>query len=509
MKLSKNRRAVDVLLSVLIAFLFAALYLATPTCNFSYDALTYALDVQFGTFAALFHPNHLLFNVIGRFIFLALATLNHAVGALWLLQKLNAIIGGIAVGVLAWILARRFGWVRGVLGAAAMGLGIGFWTEAVDAGCYMWAALAACGFLAALLAADDASPFWLGAFHGLCVLFHELLILAVPGALVKVGRKKSGLYLAGVATVVVGGYAGVALLLYGSSYHEAMRWLWGPARQPHGTAINFFYWFTFDFARGVAGLWTGLVHSFAAPVSSAHPLDTMVENGVVLAILLAVLIQSRRDFKGRSIEGNTRAALWVWIGAMNLFLLFYIPGVTRFRLLFLPALLYLVCDTITLSPKGVRAALAGVLLIVMAWVNYRAVIYPQSQLRNNPSLVRVLWLNQVLKPGDTFLFSGGLPDSIINVYVAYFASSLNGRSLRGYFFENPRGNLVELKEMIQQARAAHRPVFIEKTLFDPENQLALDRVGDVPSGTVRRWFSTFKPVRQVAGPDGYAVVETR
>lgn len=111
------------------AFVFSGLYLATRTWAFSYDALTAVLTAERnGTFP--FHPNHLFGSGLGWLIFKGLSLMSVPVRALFVFQTVNAVIAGIAVGYFFYLLAVRFSFRTGILGAAGIGLSYAFWSEA-------------------------------------------------------------------------------------------------------------------------------------------------------------------------------------------------------------------------------------------------------------------------------------------------------------------------------------------------------------------------------------------
>src|SRR4029077_9051285 len=182
------------LAAIFVGGFSAAVYHLTATFRFSYDGLCYALDAEFGPPTNLFHPNHLLYSFLSRGLFRLLIWVGHPVRAIYLMQAMNTVVAGTAVGFFFALLTQRFGWKRGLLGAVLLGFSNAFWTEAVDPGCYAWATLATCGLLALLLEPEILEPFWLGVAHGVAILFHQMLLLVIPAFLFRLGRRRSGHY---------------------------------------------------------------------------------------------------------------------------------------------------------------------------------------------------------------------------------------------------------------------------------------------------------------------------
>ena len=492
-----KRRALA-LLSV--SAFFIVLYDFTATRAFSYDGISYALAIERNAIAFLFCAYHLLHTVIGWLVFKVFIALGHPVRAVPLLQQINAVVGGCTVGFFFWLLSLKFSPWRALLGAAALGLGSAFWMEAVDPGCYAWASLASCVLLAVIIEGKDLSSFRVGLIHGATILFHQMLVLAIPALLVQRWKRRPGEYLAGVLISAGSVYAVVAAVFYGHSWHEAWMWLFGPAGWPANRPMEMMHWWNFRLLDNLAASWRGLIDSLFVPVPGTPLGFSILKQGLLISFLVWLVIASRNYFKGKKWIGDPLATLWIWVLVMNFVFVFYVPGTVRFRLLFLPALIYggLMLESQEKHrwmPWGLGAVVA-----CMALVNYHWGIAPQAQPENNTSLMRTLWVNHLLRPDDVFLFAGGSKDSIINIYVPYFAPEIKGRSLRGYFFANPHGDLMELRQLVHEARNNHRRVFVEAQLFNPETQKTLDAEQGLAPGSIQKWLESLGLRREWAGP---------
>jgi len=82
-------------------------YLLLPTKNYFWDGIGFSQTIEDSTgIATLFHPNHLLYNVVGAVPYRLISTGYHDVRALDLLQRLNAVFGAATVYCMFGILMR-------------------------------------------------------------------------------------------------------------------------------------------------------------------------------------------------------------------------------------------------------------------------------------------------------------------------------------------------------------------------------------------------------------------
>lgn len=458
---------------------FWLLYQGTLSHQYTYDGLCYALDVEFGTPSQFFHANHLLYAWAYRGLYRFSQIFGYSGRAIYLMQSLNAFVGAGAVSILGWIVSRRFGLVRGLLGAAFLGVSNAFWSETTDPGCYAVACLASCLLLELLLQSHRLKPLWIGLVHGVLVLFHQMLVLVAPAFLVQLAPpRKWALYGVGLSLGAALPYALIARLYHGGSLGEAVYWALGPAGPAPGTKILSRFWWSLDLLPNAVKAWTGLAQSVVAQGLGLH---------LLLALgLLAVV--------GWSIRHRAFPALWIWVLVLNLFQFFFYAGTPRYRILFLPPLLFIAAAASrgVKIPKALLAAWTA--LIAVALVNYTGSISPRTH--PGPDAVRTAWVKEQVSPSDFFLFAGRGPASIVNVYMAYFAPQVPARSMWGYLFLHPEGPMDELTQRVQATRRAGGRVFVEKDLLER-----------APGGAVQRWLQALRPLRAKKGPDGYDLVQ--
>jgi hypothetical protein len=206
-------------------------------------------------------------------------------------------------------------------------------------------------------------------------------------------------------------------------------------------------------------------------------------------------------------------AVLAWIVAMNGFQFFWVPGIIRFRILFLPALIvwiFIAQEGLPeMAPKRdtKRALLFLCLILAIGLSNALGKILPATRIENNRDIVRSLWANQTMGPKDFFLFAGS-GNSIMNVVPPYFAPRVPSRSLYGYFFGNPQGDFGEIAITIDHTLRNGGTVHIEEQLFRKESWAGL-----APNETITQilsqWFSQYQITERSFGPFQYRVARIR
>src|SRR2546425_1137032 len=143
---NKPRASAAGWLVVLCVFL-SALYLALPTAHHSYDAVAYALDVEYavvtGSFERVWHDYHILYDPLVY----ALHALGRPAGLhpLMTMQIVNALAGALVATLLAALLhARTRSRLLAACGGLALGLCGSFWYYSTNAQPYVVSAARRC-----------------------------------------------------------------------------------------------------------------------------------------------------------------------------------------------------------------------------------------------------------------------------------------------------------------------------------------------------------------------------
>lgn len=488
----------------MIAALFFLVYLLTPTSFYSYDSLTAALSLEFGQFPQnLFNPFHLLAPIPGFLVYKLAGITGFPVRVLYIMQFMNAALGAIAVALFYRALIRRFDRWTAWTGAIFFGCSHAFWYETTDAGLYAIAGLTVC-WLLLVLQDETVSPLWLGVVHGVAIACHGMMLLVLPACLLLLKGKRILRYGLGLFLTAGLSYA-VALAMYWQleihrSFGDILAWLIGPpAASPAQSITNNPSW-SVDFFSNARELWSAWSDALLSPLPFA-PLEILKQ--LVLAGALLWFI----------VSGVKKKRYWpflAWILCLNIFQFFYAAGILRFQILFLPVVIFLMLDSATLSerPAKVRWGVLGMAFMV-AFSNFALTIRPLMLPANNPSFVRAQWVHQNLTPQDFLFFSGRFGDSMINVYKAYFAPNVPARSLEGYLYANPDGNLAPLMmTMNAQAQAGGR-VFVDASLFDATVQNQFEEAHRLQKRTLQSWFGAFQQLERFRDDTGYEIVRVK
>lgn len=111
-----------------------------PTKEYYWDGIGFALPIEgaHDKTASLFQPNHLVYNLVGYFVWKALALLHVSVRALYVLQALNAVVAATTV-FLVWhiLLAITQSSRRATTLAALFAFSSTWWKFATDADAYI------------------------------------------------------------------------------------------------------------------------------------------------------------------------------------------------------------------------------------------------------------------------------------------------------------------------------------------------------------------------------------
>lgn len=319
--------------------LFALLYRLTASRDYTFDSLSYALQIErfmrTGEYSWIFHPHHILFNVLGLGAFRAFRAIGLEVGTLDALQGMNALLGAVGVVLFAWIAGRVCRhWGAGLVAGAGLGLSYGYWTCSTDgrvniAGVVVL--VGALGAMAVLLGArgmeSRASYLWwaavLGWLHLLAVLLHQSHALLAPAAVLALwlspGRPRwqgIGVYLATTLGLGTLAYTVASGLANGSGApSRVLAWAMTYAHRGH--------WWSLDLGRNLLLDAHALRHVFAAQpafAGGAAPaggellvrlVGSLAAGGAIAAIAWGMLHRlARASERDPRLRGIRRSRYW-------------------------------------------------------------------------------------------------------------------------------------------------------------------------------------------------------
>jgi hypothetical protein len=235
--------------------------------------------------------------------------------------------------------------------------------------------------VAAYAAAEKGRGALAGLLHAAAMLFHQLAILAAPALLLVLRRP----FPYGFAYPLV--FAAYAYAYWGRDWQPPAPFLAWVASHSTDSA------FSFDPIRGVLLSVRGTLRLFFGGKLSAAFAAAAVGGG-----------------RASARAGLQPRPLLVWLATYVVFLIFWLPQNTFYRLFYLPPL-------ILLAARYLSGKLAAILAAILAAWNLTFFILPHARTENNKPLAFALQQRTRWKPGTLILH--GFPHNDIRT-LAYF-----------------------------------------------------------------------------------------
>jgi transmembrane protein TMEM260 (protein O-mannosyltransferase) len=499
-----------------IAFIaILVIYLTFPTRNYFFDGIDFAHTIESASRVntSLIHPNHLIYNAVGYLFYSLLRFLGFDLRAVAALQILDSILGVLSAYVLFLILKSS---LRSVYLSFCLTLLFSFsatwWKFATDADAYIASVLfLLISFYLILPEAQEsperqlrrgigkARPFLVAftfsvamCFHQLAVIFFPVIVLGLPLQTNKFSWKEKGFK--------VVQFGATAFILTAGAYYFCFHLATG-AFNP----IRFLHWttsfspdggFSFDLLsaltytlRGHARLFFGgrfnLLKGLLNPLVGV----LMFALAVIIGLLIYTLLKNFRKPNFRNLEslppdqrrGSLVLLSLAWSGVYLVFLFFWMPQHTYYRLFYLPALILLAglvihpsgaaplgtpVMTSRTADSGPRKFQLALIVAVLGISNFLFLVFPYSHVQKFPPLAFALEMNKIWPPGT----------------VIYYALENSDESLFRYF--NPSTVWKQLN--------ATAPEVLENELNDIYSKgatawfefSAIDRFSATPGGVV-------------------------
>jgi hypothetical protein len=373
----------------LIFIALTAIYLAFPTHLYYWDGITFAQEIESATLLSpsLVHPNHLIYNFTGYLFYKLLRTLGADVSAHTALQILNSLLSALCGGVFFWILRNTLrSFYLSICLTALFAFSATWWKFSTDANAYIPSVLFLLFSFYLVLPGRKPRPLSTALLFFVAMAFHELAVLMFPvlalgiylqdGPITLTRRALNVVYFAVIATVlIVAAYAWLFYLASGTfELAKVIRWaasyssdadtndgLWSDLEYSLRGHVRLFFGGRFDELKGRVNL---LVIVLALGLV-----------GNVLFFIFEVLRSLRKPIRLR-LEAQQKTVLLLsllWTVVYVLFLFFWLPQNTFYRLFYLPALLLLLGLTLASAKTESRALAAFVIAVALA--NSLFVIY--------------------------------------------------------------------------------------------------------------------------------------
>ncbi len=404
-----------------ITLIVFVVYLLLPTRLYFWDGVAFSIAIEAPNASAksLFHPNHLVYNLIGYAVWKGLSAVGIALRVLPLLQALNALFAAATVYLLWQVLKETAQSLSCCMWSALMfAFSATWWKYATDADAYILSIF----FLVLsywFVTMPRSHPFAAAIAHGAAILVHQLALFFLPVALLAIhySRRQAGKRQRALALAV---YAITAVSIAGVAYVIAFV-LWSP---PPADVSGFWKWitthsedapfFSFNLSRSIQLTLRSIVRLFfggkftlvrADLITITVALAFFVATGL---LLLHILRQRQREAPLRN--GSHRPQSWIemnrlpliWLSCYIAFLFFGRPQDTFHWLFCVPALVLLIAGT---SGESSSNKWMPFLFAVMFACNFAFYIYPYSRTENNEILAFALDHQKEWNPGSLIAHS--------------------------------------------------------------------------------------------------------
>jgi hypothetical protein len=428
------------LLLVMFAGVLIA-YLLLLTKNYYWDGIFFAQSIEDSAAlnAQLLHPNHLIYNVVGYLFYRAARSFGLQPRAVEVLQVLNCFVGTLCAYVFFRILLEC---LKSVYLSAMLtllfALSAVWWKFATDADSYILSVLFLLISFRLSLPWRRPRPYLVAVIHAAAMCFHQLAVLFFPVILLGLLLQASGetpkrrVALAleyGVTAFLITFplfYYSFYLVTGSMSFKPFFHWVTTFSPE-HGFTFN--AWDNLMFTlRGHSRLFVGGRLGFLRDLKDPLMFALAGVTVILAALFFFKLIRYFRELKtalrASSEEAEKlrplRRLLVAWIICYLIFLFFFIPQNTFYRLFYLPAIILLVgtyLAPLEASRKHVRRYRTALFVAMAAVANLTFSAYPYALTSANPPLALTLEMRKAWPQGTVIYFAAWNSD---NSLVRYF-----------------------------------------------------------------------------------------
>ena len=402
-------------LALLVFAVTLIVYLSLPTRIYYGDGVGFAdaIESAHSDPTQLFHPNHLLYNFMGYVIWTASQVIHPQARALNVLQATDSVFGAAAAALLCYILFELF---ESPYIAVWLSFGFAFtatwWKFSTDADSYVASTFFLIASLLFLLPSRKSKPASLALTHSAAMLFHQLALLFFPVCLIALWYQTRD-YPREKRFTILGQYAILAALITTAAYGFAFRFSQGAlnlGRMAHWISSHSEdSEFSFDVGRNLIASVAGNVKLFVGgrvPFIRETWGPFIALSAVAAIALFVVLIWSLKQ-RGvpavRRPDGKFAPIVLfsvVWIFVYAVFLFFWLPQNTFYRLFYLPAFI-LLAGTVIASSKAWTQSVLALVVGILFFVNLGFSVYPAAQPELNRTELFAKSMQEVWKPGTT------------------------------------------------------------------------------------------------------------
>jgi hypothetical protein len=428
-RVQEEARPAPAWMNAALAGVVLLIYAVLPTKNYYWDGISFAQNIeQAGGLKSpdfwtnLIHPNHLIYNFVGYLAWISVRGLGFHVRALSVLQAINMVSAAASTWLLQRTLLRitRSMYLSTAL-TAVFAFSAIFWKYATDANAYVPSVLFLIAAFYALISGSRRRPLLVGLLHVCAMLIHQLAVLFFPAAALGVflrgGWRDLWRYCLVAAGITLPAYfTGFWLQRHETSLLAFVRWLTG-----HSPDVSFSFNVPRNFATTIESYTrlyfggTGRLLQFFGPFM----LVTLVLLAMTLVTLIVAVVRYRADLRLMQWprgESDSLRVSWMWLAAYVVFLFFWLPGNTFYKLFCLPAIMFIAGQWLA-QYRGPRRNRLALLAATIALANLALFIYPYSRPEYNQSLrfatrMQPLWSDRTVVYYSTF--------TVDNWFIRYF-----------------------------------------------------------------------------------------
>lgn len=385
----------------LLFIAIAVIYLMFPTRVYYWDGITFAQTIEAvpGLQPSLVHPNHLIYNFVGYIFYKLLRSFNGEIRALTALQILNCVLSAVCARIFFSIL---FETLRSLYLTVCLTLLFAFsatwWKFSTDADAYIPSVLFMLVSFYLVLPNRKARPLLLAVSFFISMAFHQLAIFMWPvlalgvylqgGELSIKRRAFNTAYFTAIAAVLIS--ASYAYLYYLASGRSDLQQLlsWTASYSPDAdTGLTLWSNLRYSLRGNVRLLFGGRFNLLKGLLNPLLIVMIAVLAVTVVLVLFSWLRRLRtavlaRRFPKLRLETRQKTVLLlslVWTFVYVVFLFFWLPQNTFYRLFYLPALILLLgLLLVAAQTRAEKPRTLAAFVLALALANFLFMIYPYS-----------------------------------------------------------------------------------------------------------------------------------
>jgi hypothetical protein len=441
-------------------------YLSLPTRIYYGDGIGFADDIESARSdpSLLFQANHLIYDSVGYAAWTVAGVIDPNIRALSVLQIMDSFFGAASAALLCYIL---FDLLESSYIAVWLSFGFAFsatwWRFSTDAASYTASTFYLVSALLFLLPSRKSRPILLALAHTAAMLLHQLALLFYPACLIGLWYQTRN-YPLKKRLAIAAQYTLLASCMTMAAYVYAFHFTHGslnPGKMANWVSSHS-YNSAFSFALG-RNLFTSVAGNLKLFMGGR--MRFIQETwGLFIAFTAVAALGLFGMLIWRLKQGGLPSLRWpntkfapivricvVWIAVYAVFLIFWLPQNTFYRLFYLPALI-LLAGTVIASSKPQNHSILALAIGFLFCVNLSSSIYPAAQPALNHTEQFARSMQAVWKPGTT-VYGNVYADE--NLTIKYFNPQVTWKKLWN------RAPLEDLEPTLHQVRASGKAMWFD------------------------------------------------